>query len=398
MPKAKKRGKGGKGDKEKPLLTIQGVLRLEKSFVTEQHEGAETVKVQIPGEENPIDLKLIPGQSEHEKVAYKAGYDVGPSNPFPQNQPEKDLFEEKRKVDAVNENFKELKKQSEDERMKREQQFRKEGLLPEEPPGDAAPTGAEHPEKKKFDPEAANPDNPKNYFLPENIHSEPAFHNNEPLQFGMVKESPPPSAAVTNGTSNNGLVRPKDQSPSAEITPSPDNQSVAVEDACIDEPNEQIGTTLGSKNSALGSEENSVNPFNSNEETPVMDCTLLPTMKPLPEESQFGRDMVLDVALQMEEVRRQKRMERKRRVKEAEDAGLAPDAEDMDREGEDADDTIYSLDEIQEMKKREEEVQRNQAQGPEISEANMQQVGDCTVTYFMGSMEFLPLRQKVAKY
>ena len=62
MPKTKKRGRGAKGDKEKPLLGLQGILKLEKSFVTEQHEGAETVKIQVPGTEEPVEMKLIPGQ------------------------------------------------------------------------------------------------------------------------------------------------------------------------------------------------------------------------------------------------------------------------------------------------------------------------------------------------
>jgi hypothetical protein len=37
MPKAKKRGRGSnKNDKEKPLLSVQGILRLDKSFVPRQ--------------------------------------------------------------------------------------------------------------------------------------------------------------------------------------------------------------------------------------------------------------------------------------------------------------------------------------------------------------------------
>ena len=115
--------------------------------------------------------------------------------------------------------------------------------------------------------------------------------------------------------------------------------------------------------------------LSSNEEVPVKDAHLLPSMKPLPDEAQFGKDMVLDVALKMEEVRRQKRMERKKRVKEAEEAGLAPDPDDLEKDWESQDDDmIYSLDEIQELKKKEEEQNRNQAQGPEISETHMQQV------------------------
>ena len=50
-----------------------------------------------------------------------------------------------------------------------------------------------------------------------------------------------------------------------------------------------------------------------------------------------------------------------------------PDDLEKDWESQD-DDMIYSLDEIQELKKKEEEQNRNQAQGPEISETHMQQV------------------------
>ena len=366
MPKAKKRGKGGRGEKEKPLLTLQGVLKLEKSFVTEQHEGAETVKVQMPGIEEPVEIKLVPGQSEHDLVAYKAGYHVGPSNPFPQNEPEKEIFEQQKKVDAVNAGFEDLKKQSADERKQREDQFKRDGLLPDDPPGD---TYTETQNTKPLDPDAVNPDNPKNYYLPENLSNEAGFHNDEPLKFGAKTEIP--SSLTSNGTVSNGQ-KPEEKTQYSITKESPTQE--ASMDECISSPNE--GTILTSDQNGGESGENSMSQFASNEETPIIDLSLLPSMKPLPEEAQFGRDMVLDVALKMEEVRRQKRMERKKRLKEAEIAGLTPDPEDLDREweGVDDDDMIYSLDEIQELKKKEEEALRTQAQGPEISEAHMQQV------------------------
>ena len=343
MPKAKKRGRGAKGDKEKPLLTLQGVLKLEKSFVTEQHEGAETVKVQLPGTEEPVELKLIPGQSEHDLVAYKAGYHVGPSNPFPQNEPEKEIFEQQKKVDELNQGFEELKKTSEEERKRREEQFKRAGMLPDHPPGE--PTSTEAEEVKAVDPDAINPDNPKNYFLPESISKEPAFHNDKPLEFGVKlqdKMAPnTPEDDHKSQTNGNGIT-------SADEIPS-----------------------LEASNDGL----DAMGQFDTNEEVPLMDTSLLPSMKPLPEEAQFGRDMVLDVALKMEEVRRKKRMERKKRLKDAEAAGVAPDPEDLDKEWEGVDDDmVYSLDEIQEQKKMEEELHRNQAQGPEISQTHMQQV------------------------
>jgi len=37
----------------------------------------------------PEILKLVPGQSEHEFVHYKMGYEVGPANPNPVNETEK---------------------------------------------------------------------------------------------------------------------------------------------------------------------------------------------------------------------------------------------------------------------------------------------------------------------
>ena len=350
MPKAKKRGRGAKGDKEKPLLTLQGILKLDKSFVTEQHEGAETVKIQVAGKENPVEIKLVPGQSEHDLVAYKAGYAVGPSNPLPQNEPEKEIFEQKQKVDAVKQGFEDMKKKSEEERKQREEQFKKAGLLPDHPPGDPCNEAT-----TPFDPDAANPDNPKNYFLPENLLNEPAFHNDTPLEFG-VKTVPCPisTSNIINGKAEKPIENIDDNSSKSNLT---ENES----QTCKSNGNE--------------SEENSLNQLDSNEEVPVTDAHLLPTMKPLPDEAQFGKDMVLDVALKMEEMRRQKRMERKKRVKEAEEAGIAPNPEDLEKEWEGQDDDIiYSLDEIQELKKKEEELNRSQAQGPEISETHMQQV------------------------
>ena len=85
MPKAKKKKSGSKGDKEVPLLTVQGVLRLEKSFVTAMHEDADVIKVKPKETEEAKELRLVPGESEHDLVDYRIGYDVGPSNPFPTN-------------------------------------------------------------------------------------------------------------------------------------------------------------------------------------------------------------------------------------------------------------------------------------------------------------------------
>ena len=140
MPKKKK--SGSRGDKEKPLLTVQGVLRLEKSFVKTRHDDAEVIKVVTKDEESKEtkEIKLAPtGASEHDLVKYKSGYELGPGNPFPTNEPEKVIYEAQRKLEEKQEAFDALKQQSEAEKKERELKFRKENLIPEnelKPPGE----------------------------------------------------------------------------------------------------------------------------------------------------------------------------------------------------------------------------------------------------------------------
>ena len=62
MPKNKSKKKGaGRGDKEKPLLTVQGILRLDKTFVTAQYADAEVMKIKLKEEEEAKEVRLIPG-------------------------------------------------------------------------------------------------------------------------------------------------------------------------------------------------------------------------------------------------------------------------------------------------------------------------------------------------
>ena len=172
MPKSKKRGKGGnRNEKEKPLLTVQGVLKLDKSFITAQHEDAEVLTVQKDPEREAVEtIKLIPGESEHDLVDYKAGYDVGPANPFPQNEPEKVIFEAQKAVDAKQEAFERLKVQVEAERQQKQQELQDQGLI-------TKPSSTPPPPPP--DPHNTNPDDPDNYYLPE----APAY-NDLPLEFG----------------------------------------------------------------------------------------------------------------------------------------------------------------------------------------------------------------------
>merc|ERR1711935_1280631 len=130
--KKKKKSKGGKGDKEKPLLTVQGVLRLERSFVTAQHADAEVIMVRKDENEEAEPMRLVPGGGEHEHVSYKTGYDMGPANPLPTNEPESEMYEAMKKVDEKEEQFEALKKQSDIERKEREAKFRRENLIPED--------------------------------------------------------------------------------------------------------------------------------------------------------------------------------------------------------------------------------------------------------------------------
>ena len=45
MPPKKKKPKVNRADKEKPLLTVQGVLRLENSFKKATHDDAEILRL-----------------------------------------------------------------------------------------------------------------------------------------------------------------------------------------------------------------------------------------------------------------------------------------------------------------------------------------------------------------
>ena len=150
----KKKNKVARGEKEKPLLTVQGVLRLDKSFVTAQHDDAGEMLINRNDTIGPEVIQLVPGASEHDLVNYKAGYEVGPANPFPTNEPEKLFFEQQRKVEEINERFEEMKKKSEEEKRQRMEKYKREN-------GFAVDA--------TVNPEDLDPDNPKNYFLPESV-------------------------------------------------------------------------------------------------------------------------------------------------------------------------------------------------------------------------------------
>ena len=114
-PKAKKRKRGDRREKEKPLLAVQGLLRLDHCFVKPGNEEAEVLEV-VAGEEKKK-IVLAPDdllKSEHDMVAYKAGYDTGPTNPLPQDEREEVIFAKQKVVEDAKEYFEEMKKQTEE--------------------------------------------------------------------------------------------------------------------------------------------------------------------------------------------------------------------------------------------------------------------------------------------
>jgi len=120
-PKAKKRKRGDRREKEKPLLAVQGLLRLDHCFVKPNNEEAEVLEV-VAGEEKKK-IVLAPDdllKSEHDMVAYKAGYDTGPTNPLPQDEREEVIFAKQKVVTDAEEYFQEMKKETEEKREERE--------------------------------------------------------------------------------------------------------------------------------------------------------------------------------------------------------------------------------------------------------------------------------------
>ena len=185
-PKTKKRKRGDRREKEKPLLAVQGLLRLDHCFVSPNNEDAEVIEV-VTGDDQKKKIVMAPGdgtkKSEHDLVSYKAGYDTGPSNPLPQDEREEVIFAEKKIIDDANEYFDEMKRETEENRKEREAQW-KEHELDEQEKADRAEARRLKREAKKqkkkeeedkmpeIDPMAygyaldGNPDNPANYLLP----------------------------------------------------------------------------------------------------------------------------------------------------------------------------------------------------------------------------------------
>lgn len=120
-PQTKKRKRGDRREKEKPLLAVQGLLRLEHCFQKPNNDEAEVIEVQVGDEKKKI--VLAPDEmerSEHDMVGYKLGYETGPLNPLPQDEREEQIFAKKRVLEKADEYFEEMKKETEEKREERE--------------------------------------------------------------------------------------------------------------------------------------------------------------------------------------------------------------------------------------------------------------------------------------
>lgn len=73
-------------------------------------------------------IKLIPGDSEHDLVQYKAGYALGPENPNPTNEVESEIFAAENAVREREERFRDMKEATERARKEREDKFKEEEL------------------------------------------------------------------------------------------------------------------------------------------------------------------------------------------------------------------------------------------------------------------------------
>ena len=279
-------------------------------------------------------MKLVPGQSEHEMVQYKAGYAMGPSNPHPENEAEAEILKDQRKVEETVEAFEELKRQSELEKKERQEMFKKKQLdlkkLPMIPPGTEDDAEMENSGQKSTKipgicDEPMDPNDPNNYELPEHLKNDPAFSNDRPLEFGRTAQ----------------LVLPPGEE-EEELKKKQQENEIENKNADV------VEETFEGAESQEFSEEK------------------LPKMKPLEESttnneepsssSQNVGDMALHVAMEMEEKR--KREARERIMEGAEEEG-------------DHDEIIYSLDEITKMN---EASRKNKEQGPELNESNIQEI------------------------
>ena len=205
-PKAKKRKRGDRREKEKPLLAVQGLLRLEHSFTKPNNDDAEVLEVQVGDEKKKIVLAPAEGaggeKSEHDMVGYKSGYETGPVNPLPQDEREEKLFAERKVYEDANDYFEEMKAETEEKREEREAAWAEEKMSEAEKRERSEKKKAKKAAKKAAE-EAAklkeqeldlsaygyaaddNPDNPDNYQTPEFANEVNVFGSFKPKSTDM---------------------------------------------------------------------------------------------------------------------------------------------------------------------------------------------------------------------
>ena len=205
-PKAKKRKRGDRREKEKPLLAVQGLLRLEHSFTKPNNDDAEVLEVQVGEEKKKIILAPAEGtggeKSEHDMVGYKSGYETGPINPLPQDEREEKLFAERKVYEDANDYFEEMKAETEEKREEREAAWAEEKMSEAEKRERSEKKKAKKAAKKAAE-EAAklkeqeldlsaygyapddNPDNPENYQTPEFANEANVFGSFKPKSTDM---------------------------------------------------------------------------------------------------------------------------------------------------------------------------------------------------------------------
>ena len=136
----------------------------------------------------------------------------------------------------------------------------------------------EQSEKKpKIDPKELDPDNPDNYVKPDDLYqplSEPMEVEDYSEMYNTGNKSPENEIAVA-ALFNQKVQDLKNDSAQISKVHSPEIQSHEVQS-----PEEVYSGE------------------------PEIDESLIPVMKPLPDEQQYGKDMALSVALEMEEKRR----------------------------------------------------------------------------------------------
>ncbi|XP_023326591.1 uncharacterized protein LOC111700016 [Eurytemora carolleeae] len=386
-PKAKKRRKGGdRKDKEKPLLVIQGLLKLDHCFVKPKNEDAEVIEVQAG--DKKMKIVMAPDESmksEHDTVAYRSGYDTGPTNPLPQDEREEVLFAHKKVYDDAAEYFEEMKKETEEKRAEREEVWAEKELSEKEKEEAAELRRAKKEAKRKrkaekagdipeIDPSAYgyakdnDPDNPENYHAPD-----------EETPFGSLARGEPglPGLAIqTGGEKEKGekekkkevLVEGPLKPPGEEDEPEEnmeithmegDTRTVVLDEGStrtvvLGEGEEQSGEQGPSQMKTL--------PGDEEEDTMETDLT-----------SENVVDMATAVALEMEEKRRKEEWEKMEvEVKTKESARIQREAEDLQREAERSE---LSLDELTTLRQLEAKLGHalGQSQGPMIPEPG---VGD----------------------